>query len=175
MDGVEIKKWREQAGLTQVQLAENLGVTSSTVARWERGEVTPPPYLNLTLRKVRHETPEEYIRRIMRDGDLNFQDIEKRAHKTGYQLGRATVQQIALGKTTNPGVLTLKALAAGLGRPEVEVLSVFGVGGADIVRDTELEAIQINYARLPDRQRAKVRFVIEMLSREIQRLLKEQD
>lgn len=173
MNGADIKKWREEAGLTQVQLADNLGVTSSTVARWERDEVTPPPYLNLTLRKVRHEKPEEYFLRIMHDSGLSYQDIEKRASKAGHRLGRATVQAIAMGQTPNPGILTLKALAVGLGRPELEVFSVFGVGDIDIVRDPELEAIQMGFAQLPERQRRQVRFVIDMLSREIRRLLKE--
>jgi DNA-binding transcriptional regulator YiaG len=37
--GVEIKKLRARMGLTQVQLAADLGVTENTVARWERDEM----------------------------------------------------------------------------------------------------------------------------------------
>ena len=36
-----IRQLRDQAGWTQVELAERLGVTANTVARWERGEVSP--------------------------------------------------------------------------------------------------------------------------------------
>jgi transcriptional regulator with XRE-family HTH domain len=34
---------RRIAGVTQQQLADELGVTQTTVARWERGERTPRP------------------------------------------------------------------------------------------------------------------------------------
>jgi len=37
--GVEIRVLREKLGWTQVALAEAVGVTSNTVARWERGEM----------------------------------------------------------------------------------------------------------------------------------------
>jgi transcriptional regulator with XRE-family HTH domain len=36
--GDELRRLRRKAGLTQVQVAERLGVTSTSVARWERGE-----------------------------------------------------------------------------------------------------------------------------------------
>jgi transcriptional regulator with XRE-family HTH domain len=39
MTGKQLKKIRGQLGWTQSQLANELGVTSNTVARWERGEV----------------------------------------------------------------------------------------------------------------------------------------
>ena len=39
MTGAQLRRRRSQLGLTQVQLADRLGVTSNTVARWERGEL----------------------------------------------------------------------------------------------------------------------------------------
>jgi len=39
MTGVEIRAFREKLGWTQMALAEAIGVTSNTVARWERGEM----------------------------------------------------------------------------------------------------------------------------------------
>ena len=39
--GEEIRAARAAADLTQAQLAEKLGVTKNTVARWERGEMEP--------------------------------------------------------------------------------------------------------------------------------------
>ena len=39
MTGSELRRIRKRLGLTQVQLAERLGVTGNTVARQERGEV----------------------------------------------------------------------------------------------------------------------------------------
>ena len=40
MEGKELKQIRQRLGLTQVELAEQLGVTANTVARWERDEVS---------------------------------------------------------------------------------------------------------------------------------------
>jgi transcriptional regulator with XRE-family HTH domain len=39
--GATIRKRRLEAGLTQVQLAERLGVTSTTVSRWETRGPSP--------------------------------------------------------------------------------------------------------------------------------------
>ena len=39
MTAVEIRLLRERLGLTQMALAQAVGVTSNTVARWERGEM----------------------------------------------------------------------------------------------------------------------------------------
>lgn len=50
MDGKELRKRRDQMNLTQVELAEELGVTSNTVARYERDELTiPEPVARLTV------------------------------------------------------------------------------------------------------------------------------
>ena len=40
-----IKAKRERLSLTQVEAAKRSGVTANTVARWERGEVTPSPFV----------------------------------------------------------------------------------------------------------------------------------
>jgi transcriptional regulator with XRE-family HTH domain len=39
MTGSQLKKIRGQLGLTQAEMAERVGVTPNTVARWERGEI----------------------------------------------------------------------------------------------------------------------------------------
>lgn len=38
MTGKELQQRRKQLRLTQVQLADRIGVTSTCLARWERGE-----------------------------------------------------------------------------------------------------------------------------------------
>lgn len=44
-----IRSYRKREGLKQAALAERLGVSQSTLSRWERGLVTPPPNV---LRRV---------------------------------------------------------------------------------------------------------------------------
>jgi DNA-binding transcriptional regulator YiaG len=46
----EIRFFRRQLGLTQVQLANIMGVTDQTVARWEKGQVTIPDGSDRMLR-----------------------------------------------------------------------------------------------------------------------------
>ena len=49
MNGVWIKDWRLERGLTQEQLAALLFVAPNTVARWERGELEPSGWLLLAI------------------------------------------------------------------------------------------------------------------------------
>lgn len=42
--------------LTQQELADHLGITQNTVARWERDEISFPPYLELALKQIETET-----------------------------------------------------------------------------------------------------------------------
>ena len=60
-----IRAYRDRAGLTQAQLAAALGVDAGTVARWERGELNPPPYL---WRALEHLTQDaERLRAVLRE------------------------------------------------------------------------------------------------------------
>ena len=48
MTGTEIRELRKALGYTQAKLAEEVGVTANTVARYERDELRPsPPVLKL--------------------------------------------------------------------------------------------------------------------------------
>src|SRR5450756_1103011 len=51
VDGRELRLRREGLGLTQAQLASALGVSSNTIARWERGEmkIENPRLLSLAM------------------------------------------------------------------------------------------------------------------------------
>jgi transcriptional regulator with XRE-family HTH domain len=49
----KLKQKRSRLGYTQVELAEQLGVTGNTVARWERGEVPMPRLLDKALECVK--------------------------------------------------------------------------------------------------------------------------
>ena len=47
-----MRRLRRRLGWTQVELAVALGVTSNSVARWERGEVSIRPPIARLLRHV---------------------------------------------------------------------------------------------------------------------------
>lgn len=50
MTGAEIKELRKILGYTQARLAEEIGVTPNTVARYERDEFKPSPPVMKLLR-----------------------------------------------------------------------------------------------------------------------------
>jgi len=55
MEADELKKRREQLGITQEQLAVALSVHVMTVSRWERGERAIPSHLPLALETVERQ------------------------------------------------------------------------------------------------------------------------
>jgi len=52
MTGKELKEWRKQYGLTQVELSKHLNVAWVTVARWEIEVRKTPPLLPLALETI---------------------------------------------------------------------------------------------------------------------------
>lgn len=57
MTGVELRARRKALGLSQGRLAKRLGVSSNTVARWERGELTigRPEMVGMSLDQIARE------------------------------------------------------------------------------------------------------------------------
>jgi DNA-binding transcriptional regulator YiaG len=54
MKGNDLTEWRKRWGLTQITLAQALGVDVMTVSRWERGVQVPTPVLPLALEALEH-------------------------------------------------------------------------------------------------------------------------
>jgi putative transcriptional regulator len=57
--GRMIKELRVTLGLTQEQFASRLGVTVSTVNRWENNKGSPSPLAKRRIKDILHETPIE--------------------------------------------------------------------------------------------------------------------
>jgi transcriptional regulator with XRE-family HTH domain len=55
MTGEDLRRRRDALGLSQAKLGEALGVSGNTVARWERDEMSIPPYLSLALQTLERE------------------------------------------------------------------------------------------------------------------------
>jgi transcriptional regulator with XRE-family HTH domain len=53
----ELRTVRKEMGMTQVQLATALGMTSNAVAMWERGERPMPPWMPVALKGLRDGKP----------------------------------------------------------------------------------------------------------------------
>jgi len=123
----------------------------------------------------RSESPlADYVLRVMREKNLTFPEVEKIARKRGGTIGKSTVQQIAQGKTPNPGILTLRELSWGLGRPIEEVIShALGttLGESSAIQGSELANLwEMSKSLSLGEQRIFKRYM-QMVEREIQRLL----
>jgi transcriptional regulator with XRE-family HTH domain len=57
MTGAELREQRKSLNLTQEELGEILGITSNTIARWERDEMAVPPFLHLALKQIKPKRP----------------------------------------------------------------------------------------------------------------------
>lgn len=65
----------------------------------------------------------QYLNQVMLDSGERPKDVEDRSKRKGDPISDATVNNILLEKVKNPGILTLRALAKGLGRPIEEVVN----------------------------------------------------
>ena len=71
MKGRDLTEWRKRWGLTQVNLAQALGVDVMTVSRWERGVQVPTPVLPLALEALEHRITKEAGYKEKDHGDLS--------------------------------------------------------------------------------------------------------
>ena len=58
MEASPLKAEREQRGWSQTELAKILGVSTTTVRRWERGLAVPYPYYRNKLVALFGKTPQ---------------------------------------------------------------------------------------------------------------------
>lgn len=59
MKGSELKKKREELGLSRDELARELKTTYPTVYRWETDDRSIPPYLELALETIERKIKEK--------------------------------------------------------------------------------------------------------------------
>jgi transcriptional regulator with XRE-family HTH domain len=74
MTGAQLRKVRKRLGLSQAKLADALGVTANTVARWERGEmnIAQPQLVGAALHNLKEiESMSSYDRtmQLAREGN----------------------------------------------------------------------------------------------------------
>lgn len=131
-----------------------------------RNDKPPKNYLGDRLK--------DWLLEVMNERNLSFQKIEDNARRhEGATLGRGTIQQIANGDTTNPGIFTLVELSWGVEKPLEEVFKT-ALGGLllnpEIFDKSLAGKIYTMTDQLPAAEQRIVRRYLQMVEREILRL-----
>jgi transcriptional regulator with XRE-family HTH domain len=72
------------------------------------------------------ESPHEWLRRSLTERGLTCSAVAERATERGYKLCASYVREVINGRTQNPGVVSVYALAAGLDLPPDGLFRAFG-------------------------------------------------
>jgi DNA-binding transcriptional regulator YiaG len=72
MTGYQIKTLRERWGMTQEQFAGRIGMTFSTVSRWERGVGKPSRVACIMIRKIAQEDYRDWRQQLQDAGVDNY-------------------------------------------------------------------------------------------------------
>lgn len=74
--GARIRKFREDRGYSQIELAQLIGVSNSRVSNWEQGINRPDADILVDLCKTLNVSPSELLDVHLKDDELN--DIERK-------------------------------------------------------------------------------------------------
>jgi transcriptional regulator with XRE-family HTH domain len=93
MTGSKLQKERRRLGLSQAKLADALGVTANTVARWERGEmnIAQPQLVGAALNNLKEiESMSSYDRtmQLAREGNALALGLLKQCYQWVLKQGR---------------------------------------------------------------------------------------
>lgn len=176
MMGTELEKktlreWREEAGLTQAELAELAGCSKSTVSDLELGNTSPTSFsgikiatvLGLTVEQVLIPTPKNGVRNAISMPDPPFNPPRQTLEwwRTYYSLtqrelarlsglGSAVVQHIERGTHKNTAPRTRRKLAQALGIPPDKLI----LPGDDAIPEQEKSEMDFLRAELRGARRA---------------------
>ena len=74
--GARIRKFREDRGYSQIELAELIGVSNSRISNWEQGINRPDADILVDLCKTLNVSPSELLDVHLKDDELN--DMERK-------------------------------------------------------------------------------------------------
>lgn len=107
LDGDNLRRQREQLGMSQVELARQLSVSPNTVARWERGElkIEHPGMLQLALASlgttaVRAKPVQRVREEPVRSDKTSAHRTQTEAIRRGREIGHKAGAEPALRRTS---------------------------------------------------------------------------
>ena len=112
-----------------------------------------------------------YVRRLAVKKRLTHVKIAKMAQKKGHDLAASTVNAIIQGTVKSSRVDTLQAIAAGLGEPEEDIISLArGIPTTESpdFKESQFAALFKDYQALDEAARAQIEPFIKLLAEQIQ-------
>lgn len=114
----------------------------------------------------------DYILKVIQDDGVSYQDVVRRAERKGFKITHSYISKIISGAAQNISVEKLRALAAGLNRPEEEVFAVARGGRTEEkIKDALASAMFFKYAQLSEEDKEKLATLLRALDREIEDML----
>lgn len=114
----------------------------------------------------------DYVRRVMSETRLSYRDVEEAAARKNQHISNGYVSKIVSGAAQNISIDKLRALAAGLNRPEEEVFAVARGGRTeDKIKDALASAMFFKYAQLGEEDKEALATLLRALDREIEERL----
>lgn len=99
MTGKEIFEWRRKYKLSQTKLAKEIGVSKTTLGRWERGLITPPDDIRKTLTSLLAQKEMDYERLAGKPAAAVLPELKGRnAHDNAAERNWRNEQQNARNK-----------------------------------------------------------------------------
>ncbi len=120
-------------------------------------------------------TLSDFILRVVSEDDVTYQDIVRRAEKKGFTITHSYISKLVSGVASNISVEKLRALAAGLNRPEEDVFAIARGGRTEEkIKNGAASMMFFKYSQLSDTDKEALGPLIRALDREIEeRLLKQ--
>ena len=81
-----IRLQRKKAGLTQIELADKLGVSIATLRRWEAGETSPTGTRIIELADLLHISPDEIVAESEEAGKGRTKSLDPNNEENGRML-----------------------------------------------------------------------------------------
>lgn len=143
---------------------------SQLIFREKSTTIVDKPCEIIPLPMKQRQTLAEYVNQVMIDNGEKPKDVEARSRRARDPISDSAIGKILLDQTKNPGILTLRALARGLGRPIEEVVAA-ALGDLPVeslgFKQSEVADFWVVLDRLPAAEQKFYKRCLQMLKRDM--------
>jgi transcriptional regulator with XRE-family HTH domain len=116
----------------------------------------------------------DYVSRVVSKEGIAYREVVRRAKRKGHQITHSYISRIVSRAAQNPSIDKLRALAAGLNRPEEEVFAV--ARGEQVedeaINDALAKAMLSKWSKMAKKDKDELASVVRLLDEEFDRRLR---